>query len=591
MAISEATPVTYDHDRLPAPKHYSLRRRLFFIAAGLVVLLLLVLLPPFINVSRYQRRIASSISGALGRPVHLDRVHVTLFPFPGLMLENVVISEDPRYGFEPIIRSNSVRATLRVSSLWRGRPEFGTISFEEPSVNLVRNAAGEWNIQSILRQASQIESAPTQQKNSGSAPRFPYIEATDARVNLKLRDEKTPFSLTQAEFALWQPEPGQWKLRLQAHPLRTDTNTSGAGDLRVEATLGRSSSQLAAPIQLQAELKPTPLGEASKLLIADDAGWRGNTSVLLTLNGTLGNASLNTDLRFDEVRRADFVPPHTMQLRVHCSAQEIDLHSLTSISCSAPIQQPAVDQPGVVTLTGDITNVDDLDSGDLQLRVADLPADAVVDIVRLFSIRIPDHMRAGGVIAGKFVHTPSRQRSGDTHEAPLGLWSGSASCHCMLELPYSPPADKLPAKAVRAHTIAQLWMLPTVITINRADKVPWGMSIVPLTGSTDELGIERAYATGSPSIPSGERIDIQLDRSGYRLQTFAANPPALLNEIIRRFPPLGDDLTHVLPAAVTPSPHLHYAAARSWGEKPVWNISDGAPAVNARQSRRHRVQR
>ncbi|HEX7158206.1 MAG TPA: AsmA family protein, partial [Edaphobacter sp.] len=190
----------------------SLRRRLAIASVVVLVLLVLVLLPPFINVNRYQRRIAASISGSLGRPVHLDRVTLSLLPLPGFTLENFVVSEDPAFGYEPIIRANEVRATLRLSSLWRGRVEFSTIHFTEPSVNLVHRPDGKWNIEGILLQASRVAAAPTAQEKAGPAPRFPYIEVTGARLNLKQGAEKTPFSLADADFALWLPNPEQWRL-------------------------------------------------------------------------------------------------------------------------------------------------------------------------------------------------------------------------------------------------------------------------------------------------------------------------------------------------------------------------------------------
>ena len=212
-------------------------RRIRAVLYVLVVLLLLVLLPPFINVNRLQRRISTSMAAAYGSRSYSDSVSLSL-PMPGFTLENFVVGEDPAFGSEPIIRANSVRATLRLSSLWRRRVEFSTISFTEPSVNLVHTPEGKWNIESILLQASRIAAAPTAQQNAGVAPRFPYIEATGARLNLKQGVEKTPFSLTDAEFALWLPSPEQWHLRLQGRPVRTDTSVTDTGTIRLEATLG-----------------------------------------------------------------------------------------------------------------------------------------------------------------------------------------------------------------------------------------------------------------------------------------------------------------------------------------------------------------
>ncbi len=152
-------------------------RRLILVCVLLLAILLLALLPPLINVNRFQRRIATSISASLGRPVHLDNVSMTLLPFPGFTLENLVVEEDPAFGSEPVISAGSVHATLRISSLWRKRVEFSSISFTNPSVNLVHMPDGKWNLESILIQAAHVSAAPTAQPKAGPAPRFPYIEA------------------------------------------------------------------------------------------------------------------------------------------------------------------------------------------------------------------------------------------------------------------------------------------------------------------------------------------------------------------------------------------------------------------------------
>ncbi len=189
---------------------------------------------------RFQKRIARNISAALGRPVYFDSVTLVLFPRPGFTLTNVVIDEDPAFGYEPLLRAEQVEVTLRLSSLFHSHTEFSKIAFSDPSVNLVYSN-GRWNIESLLLQAAHTQAAPTAQPYAGPARRFPYIEATGARLNLKLDQEKSPVSFTDSEFALWLPEPHQWHLRLKAHPARTDFAPGETGILRAEGILGNAA--------------------------------------------------------------------------------------------------------------------------------------------------------------------------------------------------------------------------------------------------------------------------------------------------------------------------------------------------------------
>src|ERR1700735_3221362 len=219
-------------DLRPRPWIVPEPKRVALVAAILLTLLLIAVLPPLISANRFRRRITQSVSASLGRPVHMRDVAFTMLPMPGFTLTDFEVEDDPAFGSEPVIQARTVRVTLPVWSLWRRRGEFSRISLDDPSVNLVHRADGQWNIESILLQAAKIEAAPTEQTGAGNAPRFPYIEATGARVNVKMGLEKMPLARTDADLALWLPQPSEWRLRLEGHPTRTDTAPTDTGTLR-----------------------------------------------------------------------------------------------------------------------------------------------------------------------------------------------------------------------------------------------------------------------------------------------------------------------------------------------------------------------
>src|SRR5438445_13330211 len=94
------------------------------IAATAVVLVALgIFVPPSINVNRYKSRIAGAIAGAIGHPVTVGGVALRLLPQPGFTLNNLIVADDPAFSAEPMLRSEEVIASLRLSSLWPGRLE------------------------------------------------------------------------------------------------------------------------------------------------------------------------------------------------------------------------------------------------------------------------------------------------------------------------------------------------------------------------------------------------------------------------------------------------------------------------------------
>ena len=206
-------------------KLLSSRRRV--VTAAAVILLGLFLVRP--GAARLKVRIANSISRAVARPVEIGSVHLRFLPQPGFDLENLVIEEDPAFGAEPMLRAPEVTAVVRLTSLVRGRLDISRLELTDPSLNLVRLADGRWNWQALLERTERTPLAPTAKSKSEARPGFPYIEASSGRINFKAGQEKKPYALLNADFALWQESEDTWGARLKAEPLRTDMSLNDAG--------------------------------------------------------------------------------------------------------------------------------------------------------------------------------------------------------------------------------------------------------------------------------------------------------------------------------------------------------------------------
>ncbi len=417
----EQAPEFDPADFEPRPFSVPDRRRAMWVVGVLAALVLMAVLPPLINVNRFRRQIATSISRSLGRPVHMDAVTLNMLPMPGFTMENFVVGEDPAFGTEPVIHANTVRATLRVRSLWRRRVEFSRISLTDTSVNLVHRADGQWNVESILLQASRIEAAPTAQAQAGYVPRFPYIEATGARVNVKMGLEKMPLSLIDGEFALWLPKPEQWRLRLEGHPARTDTAAMNTGTLRVQGTLGKAGTLAEVPVELAAEWTAAPLGAVSWVVMGRDGGLRGEMTLRASVAGTMGNNALESRLELRGLRRTDFVPAQTIDVDVGCKGQAMEVfHRMGEVQCS----WPAGAAGSGVMVTGKVPELLQPRTAALDAEVRNVPAGVLLAGLRVASARVAPELTLGGKIAGSFA---SAERAGSMtiEQARLALGGGA----------------------------------------------------------------------------------------------------------------------------------------------------------------------
>jgi hypothetical protein len=542
-------------------------RRYLWLWLAIAALIVLAIVPPLINVNRFQRRIATSISQSLGRPVHLDQVTLNLLPLPGFTLNNLVVDEDPAFGSEPIIRANSVRATLRFSSLWTKRVEFSTISFTDPSVNLVHLANGKWNLESILLQASHIEAAPTAQRKAGAAPRFPYIEATGARLNFKLGQEKIPLSFTDAEFALWLPNPQQWRLRLQARPARTDTNVSGTGTIQVEGTLGRAASLGQVPIQLQGEWRDAPLGGATWVLFGKDAGWRGNMTLSANVQGTVGDSAVETKLSVSDARRADFVPKHTLNVALECLGTATNLfHSFNNVRCNWPPLSSSGAQ--MVLISGSVPDVRKLSEAKIDISVPGIPADTLLDWLHVLNERVPADISMGGTLTGGLSY----------HPGPLAptRWQGEMRVAAARLMSAEAGAQSFLAGDVDLRSVAQ----PAAKSQSHTKSPPLPVSGSPFVLEPTSL----ALGGKEPATLEG-----RFDATGYTLHLTGMASSSRLLALGTALPEFGDGLAKALPVNHAAGPfRVDLTTTRSWAGEQVWTEAPPHPVTRpSHRTRRH----
>ncbi len=385
--------------------------------AALALLLAALLAPPFINAGRFKGRFVQAMEQSLGRPVTVDQVSLRLLPRPGFDMKNLVVGDDPRFSAEPMLRAEEVTASLRLSSLWRGRLEVARLSLTYPSLNLVRSAEGRWNLEDLLLRAAQTPSAPTARPRPEARPRFPYIEGDDGRINFKLGPQKTVFSLSQADFSLWLESEEELGLRLRARPVRTDANLADTGELRISGTLGRSPDLVRNPMKLSVSLEGGQLGQLTTLLYGRDRGWRGSVQATLALAGAPSDLALSGTLRLRDFRRYDIVGGEGLGLDVSCSATyRAPADALSGIECHAPSGD------GEVAVRGAVSGLLGARRYDLSIAAREIPLAAVAQLARRAKRDLPEDLTAAGSMNAAFT-----ARTLESDSGPSVLWAGGGS--------------------------------------------------------------------------------------------------------------------------------------------------------------------
>lgn len=357
-------------------------------------------------------RIVQSISLALGRSVEIEHVSVRLLPQPGFDLDNFVVHDDPAFSNEPMLRSQEVTAALRLTSLLRGRLEIARLDLTEPSLNLVRNREGHWNIENLLERAAKTPTAPTTKARTESRPGFPYIAADRGRINFKFEQEKKAYALTDADFSFWQDSENTWGTRLKARPVRTDFNLTDTGLLTVNGSWQRAASLRDTPVQFSLLWDGGQLGQVTKLVSGSDRGWRGAIKLSVTLSGTPADLAVHTAASVQDFRRYDILGGGSLRLASQCNARYSSVdHTLSNIACQAPVGA------GAITVTGRLAGLSGLRTYDLALLAHDVSIQSLVALVRHAKKDIPDDLLA----TGKLNANINVRRQGD---GAIAVWEG-----------------------------------------------------------------------------------------------------------------------------------------------------------------------
>lgn len=233
--------------------------------------------------SRLQRKITARLESALGRSVEVGHYDFSLWGWPTLEAQSITVGEDPRFGQEYFLRAESLRMQIRWRSLLRGRLEFGTFSLAQPSLNLVRNADGNWNLAEWLPRPTVPSPGiwPMGPQPPPSPPlRFTRIEVDAGRINFKRGDEKLPFAFVGVKGYLEPETPGRWQLDLEATPMRAAVISQQAGTLHLSGHVGGTSSRLR-PAVLDLSWTRASLSDVLRLARNSDYGVRGSLAFIV----------------------------------------------------------------------------------------------------------------------------------------------------------------------------------------------------------------------------------------------------------------------------------------------------------------------
>jgi hypothetical protein len=263
-----------------------------------VILVLLIAAQAAVSLLARTRRIHNFLIARLerefGRPVQVAHISVRILPTPQLDADQITVGEDPAFGYEYFLRAERLGARVRWRRLLLGHFEFGTLSLTRPSLTLVRNTAGKWNLEGWLPPAK-ANAADDRRSDGPQISSVPLnylqkIKFEEGRINFKSADEKLPFAFTSVSGSVEQIAAGRWQLQLEAQPWRSGVALQSTGTFAVRGDIAGTSARLQ-PAEISLHWDKVSLADLFRLFTGKDYGVRGE----FALDGTAKSASLATE--------------------------------------------------------------------------------------------------------------------------------------------------------------------------------------------------------------------------------------------------------------------------------------------------------
>jgi uncharacterized protein involved in outer membrane biogenesis len=227
-----------------------------------------------------RRYLIAHLAASFGRPVDVSWFDFSLLDGARIEAHFVSVSDDPQFGNEYFLRSDTLTAGLRWSALLAGRFEFGSVSLSRPSLNLARDAGGHWNVERWLPPATAQSSAhpgfmgPRDPSTEIQAARPVRIDVDGGRINFKRGDNKSPFALEDVSGRVEQNGAGRWQLDLEAHPMRAGVELQDIGTLRLRGSIAGTSARLQ-PADINLTWRAASVADTLRLILQNDYGMRG----------------------------------------------------------------------------------------------------------------------------------------------------------------------------------------------------------------------------------------------------------------------------------------------------------------------------
>lgn len=249
---------------------------------GIVIALLIVVaiaLPFLVNVNNFRPQIESNLSSALGRPVTVGNLSLSILS-GAVGADQLSIADDPKFSQAPFIKAKSLKVGVELMPLVFSKQLNVThIGINEPEITLLRNRDGVWNFSSLGSQSAQPAKAAEKTSSAPANVNVAKLDLTGGTISVgSLSGKRKPIvydkvNVTVRNFSF-----------TSAFPVTVSAGLPGGGSLKIDGSAGPINSTDTSLTPVQAKVTFNKLDLAHSALVDPELGITGSADFDGTLN-------------------------------------------------------------------------------------------------------------------------------------------------------------------------------------------------------------------------------------------------------------------------------------------------------------------
>ncbi|MBZ5657969.1 MAG: AsmA family protein [Acidobacteriia bacterium] len=368
---------------------------------GIVIIVLIVVaiaVPFLVNVNAFRPQIESNLSSALGRPVKVGNLSLSILS-GSVGADQLSIADDPKFSQAPFIQAKSLKVGVELMPLIFSKQLNVThILIDQPEITLLRNREGVWNFSSLgggNEGAKNQPAAASAPANSSAAPKSSGAPGNVNVAKLELTDGKLSVGSIPAKRKPVVYDKVDITVRnfsfTNAFPLTASAGLPGGGSLKLDGNAGPINATDASLTPLQAKLSINKLDLSQSALVDPTLGITGSADFDGSVTSDGHMAKTNGTLKATELKLVPKGSPSGQPIQVVYTLE----HNLQSESGKL-VQGDVSIGKAVAKLTGTYEMKGEMTSIHTRLNGQALPVDDLVAALPAVGVVLPSGSRLKG---------------------------------------------------------------------------------------------------------------------------------------------------------------------------------------------------